>query len=334
MNAEAAEARARIQEDALANQLIRETRVNLRLNEVTLEGHLAIPENPRGIVIFAHGSGSSRHSPRNRAVAKRLNEAHLATLLFDLLTEEEHVVDQANDRFRFDIPLLARRLSDTVDSVTRQQENAGMKIALFGASTGAAAALITAVERINAVGAVVCRGGRPDLAWQSLPRVLAPTLLIVGEMDSAVIDLNRRAYEQLTNDKRLEIVNGATHLFEEPGALERVADLATQWFTRNLGEKIQPLAAAGSSAKSGKSKTRANKRAMIQTVIDDEPEPWIIMKPSRENPADPEALCIFENPAEQTQARAEIPLAWFQNHELDKIKRSIQESLRLATVRK
>ena len=150
---------------------IRATRINLQLGDVTLEGHLAIPEEPGEIVIFAHGSGSSRHSPRNRLVAKRLNEARLATLLFDLLTKGEQLADQTTGEFRFDILLLARRLADTVDSVTRQWETAGINICLFGASTGAAAALITAAERTNEVAAVVSRGGRPDLAWESLPQV-------------------------------------------------------------------------------------------------------------------------------------------------------------------
>jgi dienelactone hydrolase len=227
----------------LANQLIRETRVDLQLDDVSLEGHLAIPEDPRGIVLFAHGSGSSRHSPRNRAVARRLQEARLATLLFDLLTEGEQVADQASGRFRFDILLLARRLADTVDAVTRRWETAGMKIGLFGASTGAAAALIAAAERTEEVAAIVSRGGRPDLAGESLTQVLAPTLLIVGEMDRDVIKLNQVAYEQLSTEKRLEIVSGATHLFEEPGALETVADLATEWFVRYLRPKKSNVSA-------------------------------------------------------------------------------------------
>ena len=162
---------------------IREMRVGLQLEDATLEGHLAIPENPDGIVIFAHGSGSSRHSPRNRFVAKRLNESHLATLLFDLLTEEEHARDQINRKFRFDIPLLVRRLAGAVDHVSRHQETSSMTIGLFGASTGAAAALVTAAKRVKEVAAVVSRGGRPDLAWESLGQVRAPTLLLVGEMD-------------------------------------------------------------------------------------------------------------------------------------------------------
>jgi putative phosphoribosyl transferase len=223
---------------AKANQLtIRELRVSLQLDDVNLEGHLAVPEESGGIVIFAHGSGSSRHSPRNRSVAKRLNEARLATLLFDLLTEEEQARDQASGQFRFDVLLLARRLANTVNSITARSETAGMKIGLFGASTGAAAALMTAAERVNEVAAVVSRGGRPDLAWESLPDVRAPTLLIVGELDRAVIELNQRAYAQLQAEKRLDIVTGATHLFEEPGTLEAVADLATQWFARYLEAK-------------------------------------------------------------------------------------------------
>ncbi|HEV8725608.1 MAG TPA: alpha/beta family hydrolase [Candidatus Binatia bacterium] len=221
----------------MAHQVIRETRVNLQLDDVSLEGHLAIPEEPRGIVIFAHGSGSSRHSPRNRLVAKRLNEARLATLLFDLLTEGEQLADQATGKFRFDILLLARRLADTVDSVARRWETAGMNIGLFGASTGAAAALITAAERTSEVAAVVSRGGRPDLAWEALPQVKAPTLLIVGEIDPEVIELNQRAYEQLKTEKRFDIIPGATHLFEEPGTLDAVAELAIQWFVRYLRPK-------------------------------------------------------------------------------------------------
>jgi putative phosphoribosyl transferase len=222
----------------MARQAIRETRVDLQLDDVSLEGHLAMPEDPRGIVIFAHGSGSSRHSPRNRAVARRLHEARLATLLFDLLTEGEQAADQASGRFRFDILLLARRLADTVDAVTRRWETADMTIGLFGASTGAAAA-----ERSGEIAAIVSRGGRPDLAAESLAQVSAPTLLIVGEMDRDVIKLNRAVYEQLSTEKRLEIVSGATHLFEEPGALEAVADLAAEWFVRYLKPKKSKVSA-------------------------------------------------------------------------------------------
>src|SRR5918995_757679 len=222
----------------MANQLLtRETRLSLHVDEVTLEGHVAIPKNPRGLVIFAHGSGSSRHSPRNRSVAKRLNEAHLATLLFDLLTEEEQAKDQASGQLRFNNLLLAGRLTKVVDSMTTRSETAGKKIGLFGASTGAAAALTTAAERVNEVGSVVSRGGRPDLVLESLHQVTAPTLLIVGQLDQDVIELNQRAYAQLQTEKRLDIVTGATHLFEEPGTLEAVADLAAQWFARYLEAK-------------------------------------------------------------------------------------------------
>jgi putative phosphoribosyl transferase len=228
----------------MAKQLtIREVRVSLQSDDVPLEGHLATPEEPHGIVIFAHGSGSSRHSPRNRSVARRLNEARLATLLFDLLTEEEQARDQAGGQFRFDIDLLARRLTDAVDSMARGPETAAMKVGLFGASTGAAAALITAAERSKQVAAVVSRGGRPDLAWESLPEVEAPTLMIVGELDPVVVDLNERAYEQLKTEKRFDIVSGATHLFEEPGTLDAVATLAAQWFAHHLAPQEVRLGA-------------------------------------------------------------------------------------------
>jgi putative phosphoribosyl transferase len=315
----------------MANQIVvRETRIDLRLDDIVLEGHLAIPEEPHGIVLFAHGSGSSRHSPRNRFVARRLNESHLGTLLFDLLTEQEHARDQVTGRFRFDIHLLGERLISAVDSIARQPETAGMSVGLFGASTGAAAALIAAAARVETVAAVVSRGGRPDLAWESLAEIRAPTLLIVGELDRPVIELNQRAYEQLKTEKRLDIVSGATHLFEEPGALEAVADLAARWFVHYV--KPQPE----SSVQAGFPATRnepPNKREMIQAIIDEEQEPWIIMKPSRKDPTDPEPLCVFENPAEHTQATAEIPLEWFQNRELEKIRQTIQQSLRQAQVK-
>jgi putative phosphoribosyl transferase len=313
----------------MPNQItIREMRVNLQLDDIVLEGHLAIPEDPQGIVVFAHGSGSSRHSPRNRFVARQLNEGHLSTLLFDLLTEEEHARDQVAGQFRFNIRLLADRLGGAVDSLAGRPETEGMNIGLFGASTGAAAALITAAERVENIAAVVSRGGRPDLAWESLTDVQAPTLLIVGELDKQVIELNQRAYEQLNTEKRLDIVSGATHLFEEPGALEAVADLALRWFVRYLKTQTGISVQAGFS--SSRQTELPNKRQTIQAIIDEEQEPWIVMKPSRQDPTDPELLCIFENPAEQTQATAEIPLEWFHNRELDKIKETIQRSLRHA----
>ena len=202
--------------------------------DADLEGDLALPEGARGIVIFAHGSGSSRFSSRNRYVASTLNEAGLATLLFDLLTAEEHVLDLETRELRFDIPLLSRRLLGTVDWVHDQPETQALNIGLFGASTGAAAALVAAAERPGLVGAVVSRGGRPDLAAEALTRVQPPTLLIVGGDDVPVIKLNRDAAARLPGEQRVEIGPGATHLFEEPGKLEEVARLAADWFEKKL----------------------------------------------------------------------------------------------------
>jgi putative phosphoribosyl transferase len=199
-----------------------------------LEGNLAIPPNTSGVVLFAHGSGSSRHSPRNRAVARALNEGGLATLLVDLLTPAEESVDEQTGQLRFDIGLLADRLVDAADWLTANEETGSLPIGLFGASTGGGAALVAAAQRPNTVRAVVSRGGRPDLAGAALSRVRAPTLLIVGGRDHAVIELNREAFERLRCEKKLEIVPGATHLFEEPGALEEVARLARDWFRRFL----------------------------------------------------------------------------------------------------
>ena len=193
---------------------------------------LAVPEGAKGIVVFAHGSGSSRLSPRNQLVARGLNEAGLATLLFDLL-----LPDEAEDRHNvFDIPLLASRLEEALDWIHGNDRLASFTVGLFGASTGAAAALVAAAHRPDAVSAVVSRGGRPDLAADLLPRVKAPTLLIVGGYDDVVIELNQRALDLLACEKRLEIVPGATHLFEEPGTLDAVIELATAWFVRFLGK--------------------------------------------------------------------------------------------------
>lgn len=197
-------------------------------------GDLAIPAGAAGLVIFAHGSGSSRHSRRNRAVGEALQEAGLATLLLDLLTAEEEAIDINTAEFRFDIELLATRVAAAMDWAARQPETAGLRIGLFGASTGAAAALVAAAARPAAVRAIVSRGGRPDLAGRSLRAVTAPTLLIVGGADYEVIELNRKAYDQLTCERHLEIVPGATHLFEEPGTLEEVARLAGAWFSHHL----------------------------------------------------------------------------------------------------
>lgn len=201
---------------------------------VTLEGTLGIAKNPRGVVIFAHGSGSSRHSPRNRYVAKILRNSGLVTLLIDLLTVDEEAVDIHTMQLRFDIQLLAKRLVETTDWIEQNPDTQKLAIGYFGASTGAAAALVAAAERSNAIRAVVSRGGRPDLAGSSLQRVKSPTLLIVGGDDLPVIDINRDALKQLHCEKKLVIVPGATHLFEEPGKLEEVARLAADWFTQYL----------------------------------------------------------------------------------------------------
>jgi len=209
--------------------------VSVEAGGSTLEGHLAAPSDARGIVVFAHGSGSSRFSPRNQYVAGVLNEGGLATLLFDLLTAEEQVIDERTRALRFDIGLLARRLTDVVDWLSSQPETEALRIGLFGASTGAAAALICATERPERVAAVVSRGGRPDLAMADLHRVKAPTLLVVGGLDTPVIRMNRDAAARLEVEHRVEIVSGATHLFEEPGTLEVVARLAREWFKRHLG---------------------------------------------------------------------------------------------------
>ncbi len=214
--------------------------VQVPVSDGSLDGDLAVPAAARGLVAFAHGSGSSRHSPRNRHVAGRLQQAGLATLLIDLLTPAEEEADQLTAHLRFDIPLLGRRLLDIVDWTGRDPQTAGLPLGLFGASTGAAAALRAAADRPHRVAAVVSRGGRPDLAADVLPRVLAPTLLIVGERDLPVLDLNRQALALLAGPARLEVVAGAGHLFEEPGALDRVADLASEWFLRHLPAAATP----------------------------------------------------------------------------------------------
>ncbi len=208
--------------------------VQIGSGKVALHGNLLIPGRARGLVAFAHGSGSSRHSPRNQYVAKVLRDAGLATLLFDLLTLDEEAKDLISGRQRFDIGLLARRLIGATDWLQSNKQTSKLKLGYFGASTGAAAALVAAAERAKVVGAVVSRGGRPDLAAPALNRVKAPTLLIVGGDDIPVIDMNRQALAKLRTEKQLVIVPGATHLFEEPGTLERVADLAGDWFSKYL----------------------------------------------------------------------------------------------------
>ncbi len=216
--------------------------VTINQNGLALAGDLtlAVPPDATGVVLFAHGSGSSRFSPRNRAVASHLNRAGLATLLFDLLTADEEVIDARTAELRFDIPLLAGRLTGTVDWADSQPALATLPLGLFGASTGAAAALITAAERPRRVTAVVSRGGRPDLAMPVLDRVRSPTLLVVGGHDREVLALNREALAALTCEKALEIVPGATHLFEEPGTLDRAAELAAAWFLDHLAAPAGP----------------------------------------------------------------------------------------------
>lgn len=223
--------------------------VRFEAGPVTLEGNLSVPEGAHGVVLFAHGSGSGRHSPRNRYVAQALRDAGLATLLIDLLTTREEAVDAHTAHLRFDIELLAERLLGATDWLSQNPETERLVIGFFGASTGAGAALVAAAERPDLIGAVVSRGGRPDLAGPALPRVQAPTLLIVGGSDVSVIGLNRMALLELgAREKLLKIVPGATHLFEEPGTLEEVARLAADWFTRHL----RPTAEAASAAAAGR----------------------------------------------------------------------------------
>lgn len=208
--------------------------VSIAAPGVTLEGTLGLPEPRTGIVVFVHGSGSSRFSPRNRFVARVLRDAGLGTLLIDLLSPEEEQVDEVTRQLRFDIPMLADRVVTAIDWLGDQTRTAELRVGLFGASTGGGAALVAAAERPAQVGAVVSRGGRPDLAGDALGRVLAPTLLLVGGNDEMVIGLNRRAMRAMRGDVRLEIVPGATHLFEEPGALDVVAAHARDWFAHHL----------------------------------------------------------------------------------------------------
>jgi putative phosphoribosyl transferase len=217
-----------------AERTLAEQLVQITAETVTLEGNLNLPEGADAVVLFAHGSGSGRHSPRNRHVARVLNEAKLATLLIDLLTAEEEEIDRLTAHLRFDIDLLARRLVHATDWLTHQSDTRRLRIGYFGASTGAAAALLAAAELPDLVVAIVSRGGRPDLAGPALPRVRAPTLLIVGGNDVQVIQLNRTALAQMLCEKQLVIIPGATHLFEEPGALDEVARLAREWFRRHL----------------------------------------------------------------------------------------------------
>src|SRR5256884_7093197 len=209
--------------------------VQIQAGRAGLPGDLTIPEGAAGLLLFAHGSGSSRHSPRNQFVARTLNRAGLGTLLFDLLTPEEEALDIHTREHRFNIGLLAERLVHATKWARQQEETRDLRVGYFGSSTGGAAALVAAAEIPPDVGAVVSRGGRPDLAGDALPKVKAPTLLIVGGNDDIVIELNEMARDQMKFEVELEIVPGATHLFEEPGALEQVAKLASDWFVNHIG---------------------------------------------------------------------------------------------------
>ena len=211
-----------------------ERTISIPAGRVTLEGTLGIPDSKSGIVLFAHGSGSSRFSPRNRFVARAFRDAGLGTLLLDLLSRSEEEADEVTRHHRFDIPMLADRLVAAIDWLETKSETRDLPIGLFGASTGGGAALVAAAQRPHRVTAVVSRGGRPDLAGESLPLVESPTLLIVGGRDDVVITLNEQARAMMHAEVRLEIVPGASHLFEERGALERVAELARDWFLSHL----------------------------------------------------------------------------------------------------
>ena len=213
------------------------TEVQIPAGRAVLSGNLTIPNNSVALVLFAHGSGSSRHSPRNQFVARTLNGGGLGTLLFDLLTPEEEALDIYTREHRFNIGLLAERLVHATNWTRQQDQLRDLRIGYFGSSTGGAAALVAAAELPQDVGAVVSRGGRPDLAGDALPQIQAATLLIVGGNDDIVIELNEMARDQMRCEVKLEIIPGATHLFEEPGALEQVAKLASDWFSLHVGRK-------------------------------------------------------------------------------------------------
>jgi dienelactone hydrolase len=210
------------------------TDMKIPVGEVVVEGTLTLPLGAKGVVLFAHGSGSGRFSPRNQYVAKEFNKAKIGTLLFDLLTQDEEEEDVVTAEYRFNIPLLAERLVEATEWLRNDPQTKKLAFGYFGASTGAAAALIAAAKLPKDVVAVVSRGGRPDLAGDYLPRVAAPTLLLVGGLDAEVIELNKEAMAKMTAEKKLVIVPGATHLFEESGTLEEVAKISTEWFLRHL----------------------------------------------------------------------------------------------------
>lgn len=211
--------------------------IKIPINKIFLEGILDIPDEARKLILFAHGSGSSRFSPRNQFVARVLREKGLGTLLFDLLTKKEEEVDELTGEYRFDIKLLAERLVKVTDWLREDKDLKDLKIGYFGASTGAAAALLAAAEKPTDIFAIVSRGGRPDLAEEKLDKVLVPTLLIVGGNDFGVIELNQKALENIKAEKELKLVSGATHLFEEPGALEEVAKLSAEWFLEHVAPR-------------------------------------------------------------------------------------------------
>lgn len=213
---------------------LQKSEVRIPHGKIALEGELTVPAQSIGLVLFAHGSGSSRHSPRNQAVAAALQEKRLATLLFDLLTEPEEQAEMRTRHLRFNIPLLAERLVSATRWASTQKALSNLRVGYFGSSTGAAAALMAAAELEDRIAAVVSRGGRPDLAGDALASVTSPTLLIVGGRDEAVIDLNESALEKMRCETKIQVVEGATHLFEEPGALERVSQLAADWFSTHL----------------------------------------------------------------------------------------------------
>jgi putative phosphoribosyl transferase len=209
--------------------------VQIPAGQIALSGSLSFPKGATALVLFAHGSGSSRHSPRNQFVARTLNDAGLATLLFDLLTQKEEAIDTQTRELRFDIHLLAERLVQATKWAKEHEQTRDLGIGYFGSSTGGAAALVAAADNPLDAGAVVSRGGRPDLAGDALPKVQAPTLLIVGGNDDIVIELNEQARDRMRCEVKLEIIPGATHLFDEPGTLEKVAELASDWFVKHIG---------------------------------------------------------------------------------------------------
>lgn len=213
---------------------VAEKTVHISISDVVLEGDLTLPKEPQGLVIFAHGSGSSRRSSRNRAVARTIHDVGLGTLLFDLLTRDEELSDMTTGHLRFNIPFLAKRLNEVAIWATKEPETAVLPAGYFGSSTGGGAALVAAADDPDRCRAVVSRGGRPDLAGAALPAVMAPTLLIVGGRDHEVLKMNEEALEELTCEKELKIIPGATHLFQEMGALEEVAKQAALWFARHL----------------------------------------------------------------------------------------------------